>query len=465
MSEDNVITLPDSVAEERHKKLGINQQAEDLNNLGAQLKKDRHFYSALLAMRRAVAICPNSGFLWNGLGSVLWNLGKYEESHAALTKALELLGDEPGVMMNMGLLLSSMRRVESSLDYFKRTVEKVPEDTHAHWSYSLGLLDHGHWKEGWEQYEWRMAYRGEKYYPKMPYPTWRGEDLNGKVIFVQAEQGVGDRLLFSRYLAWLKEAWPRCHIKALISSKDQIDLEGLLWGYAEKFDIEFLFCGTPWPIADYGIFLMSLPRWHGTTPDSVPPDPWLIRNRCLEEAKAISKDIPEPLTRAIKVGVSWTGNPIMDRNHERAIPPEMLFELEADPNVQLYSLQFGDNGLKRVAAQQLICDATTDIGNRGLLGTGAVMLNMDLIITCCTANAHLAGSLNVPCWTLLSYDPYWIWLRERDDSVWYPKMRLFRQRAPGDWRELIDRVKRELAIFAKSKLETNEHGQRSNKYV
>jgi Tetratricopeptide repeat len=456
---DNVVTLVDRESDERHAKLGITQQAEDLNNLAVHLKRDRHYHAAVIAMRRAVALCPESGFLWNGLGSVLWNLGRYDEAHSASSRALQLLGDEPGLMMNMGMLLSSLRQVDLALDYLKRTVDKLPDDPHARWSYALGLLDHGRWKEGFEQYDCRIAFRGPKFYPKMPYPRWEGQSLDGKTLYVQAEQGLGDRILFSRYLAWVKEAWPTCHVKALMSSHDQIDLEGILWGYHDKFGIEFLHHGTPWPKADYGIFLMSIPRIHGTTLDDVPPDPWLIRDRCLEESKAI--DVPAPLTRAIKVGISWAGNPIMDRNHERSIPPELLFELEADPKVQLYSLQFGDNGLHRLNASQIICDAASDIGDRGLLGTGAVMMNLDLVITCCTANAHLAGSLNVPCWTLLCYDPYWTWVRDRDDSVWYPSMRLFRQRAPGDWRELIDRVKRELSIFAHAKLtqEGMTHGQ------
>src|SRR5262249_32756561 len=194
---------------------------------------------------------------------------------------------------------------------------------------------------------------------------------------------------------------------------------------------------------------------HGSTPTNVPRDPGLIRKRCRDEAQAIN--VPEPRSHSIKVGITWSGNPLMERNHDRSVPPELMFELEADPRVQLYSLQFGDKGLQRFNAAQLICDAASDIGERGLLGTGAVMTKLDLVITCCTANAHLAGALGIPCWTLLCFDPYWLWIRERDNSVWYPNMRLFRQRAPGDWREVIDRVKSELAKFAANKLKTEGH--------
>lgn len=440
---NNIVTLPDLQAEENRQRLKITPIAEDLNNLAVGLKRSGKFHSALIAMQRAVAICPDSGFLWNGLGSVLWNLTRYDEAERALLQSAKLLGEnDSSPLMNIGMMYSSIGAVDEALSYLKRACEANPEDPHCQWSYSLALLDHGHWEQGFIEYESRIQFRGPKYYPRMPYPMWKGEDLNYKTLFIQAEQGVGDRILFSRYFTWLAETWPHATIKCLISSADQISMEGLLWGFADLYGIEFLHHGIPWPKADYGIFLMSLAQIHGTTPNNVPPDPGIILERCKAESKVVN--VPEPHLPALKIGISWTGNPIMARNHERSIPPEILFELEADPEVQLYSLQFGDDGLHRLDASQLICDCATDIGNRGLLGTATVMLNMDLIITCCTANAHLAGALGVPTWVLLCYDPYWTWLRGRDDSVWYPSVRLFRQAFPGDWRGVIDRVKVEL---------------------
>ena len=450
-SDANIVTLADKDGEQRRAALGVTPQAEDLNNLAVTLKRDRFYHAACVAMRRAVALCPDSGFLWNGLGSVLWNIGRYEEAYAALRRSLQLIGDEPGVMMNMGMLLSSLGRKDEALDYLRRTVERLPDDKHARWSYALGLLDHGHWGQGFREYDCRIEYRGPQFYPPMPYPKWNGESLDGKVLYVQAEQGVGDRLLFSRYLAWICDTWPTCKIKALMSSHDQVNLESILHGFTEVYPIEFLHHGIPWPKADYGCFLMSIAAIHGTTTEKVPADPGLIRARCMKEKDAVN--LPEPLVPAIKVGVCWSGNPVMDRNHERSIPAELMLELEADPLVQLYSLQFGDDGLRRLNAGGLICDVASEVGARGLLGTACAMLNLDLVITCCTANAHLAGVLGVPAWVLLCYDPYWTWLRGRDDSVWYDSVRLFRQRAPGDWRELIDRVKHELNIHARLKLE------------
>src|SRR5262249_52842621 len=146
-----------------------------------------------------------------------------------------------------------------------------------------------------------------------------------------------------------------------IAAMDQpISLEGLLWGFCEKYpNLRFLPHGIPFPKADYGLFLMSLARVHGTTPTNVPPDPGLIRERVAREAHAI--ELPQPHVPALKVGISWAGNPAMTRNPERSMWPELMFELEADPLVQLYSLQFGDPGLERLGGRQIIPDCAADI--------------------------------------------------------------------------------------------------------
>ena len=462
MPDDNVVTLGEVQAEQKRARLGMTKPAELMHDAAIQMKIAGNFVAANIALRRAVTMCPDSGTLWASLGSGLWHVGKYDEAYDCLQRALELQPDDLLTVMYMGMMLSSMQRKEEAFEYLRRAIDANPNETdphvvegrklHARWSLALAQLDHGDWLEGFKEYECRYAFRGREYYPKLPYPFWQGEDLNGKTLFIEGEQGVGDRILFSRYLAWVCDTWPKATVLVHISAMDQpISLEGLLWGFCERYpNLQFLPHGIPFPKADYCLFLMSLARIHGTTPSNVPPDPGLIRERAMREAHAIS--LPQPHVDAIKVGISWAGNPAMTRNPERSIWPEMMFELEQDPLVQLYSLQFGDNGLARLGAGQIIPDCAADIGSRGMLGTAVVMLNLDLIITVCTSNAHLAGALGVPCWTLLHYDPYWMWLRGRDDAVWYPSMKLFRQGAPGDWRGVIERVKRELHVYAEIEL-------------
>ena len=396
-------------------------------------------------MRRAISMHPNCGLLWNGLGAIIWDMGDYEGAMEAFTKAKRLGGADNALLhSNMGLLQASMKRFDEAENNFKIAMDLGPGNQHIIWNRSNLHLERGDWLRGLKEYEIRIAYRGKKLYPDMPYPMWQGEDLNGKIIYVQAEQGAGDRILLSRYLHWLHVKWPTARIK--FSCGDE--LMSLLWEFFEF--VELIPDNVPWPKADYGIFLGSLPLRHGTTPDNIYPDPGLIR----EGAKPIRFNIPAPRVPALRVGICWTGNPAMARNHERSIPLPMMLELMDNPNIQLYSLQFGEGSkeLRAWGAEELIYDLVPAIGQRGYVGTASAMLNLDLVLTVCTSAAHLAGSLGVPCWTLLCHDPYWVWMREGESSCWYQNTRLFRQTRPAEWGSVMDRVKLALAEKAEEHL-------------
>lgn len=436
--------------ERRRAAFGVDEAAELLNNAAAQLKGAGKFTAAVIAQRRALALCPNSALLWNGYGAILWNLGRYGEAEEALLESQRLDPKASGPLANLAMVYASQKRFDEAVEIMEKSLALEPDNLHAHWEYAMVLLESGHWLKGWEEYEHRFQYRGPELYPTMPYPLWDGvADLSGKTVFLRAEQGVGDRVLFSRYVAWLKGKYPTCRILYMCGT----DLQGILWGYREL--CEFIPEGVTWPEADYGVHLMSLPKFHGSTPTNVPPDPGFIYDRVRRSIGSVQ--LPLPYRRdggritspgrenALKVGIVWTGNPKMLRNHDRTIPLELMLELEENPDVQLYSLQFppGQNDIGALGAQELVCDLAPQIAPRGFVGTAEVMLHLDLVITVCTSTAHLAGALGVPCWVLLCQDPYWVWLQNSRRSVWYPSVRLFRQpdNAPGDWRSVIDSVK------------------------
>jgi len=191
---------------------------------------------------------------------------------------------------------------------------------------------------------------------------------------------------------------------------------------------------------------MRLMAVHGTTPENVYPEPGLLLKNAMRHKNSVT--LPGVDDTMLKIGIAWTGNPQMKRNSERSVPLEEMLKLAELPNVVIYGLQIGTQDINRLGADQLVCDLTHDIKSLGFAGTAAVMLNLDLVITCCTATAHLAGALGVPCWTLLCQNPYWMWLRDRSDSVWYPNTRLFRQKKMCDWSPVIDEVKSELALYS-----------------
>lgn len=442
-------------AEERRRILGLTEHADALALHGNTLRDRGKYAASAIAFRRALALCPDNAFLLNGLGASLWFLSQYSEAHSCIRRSLALNPADPGTHSNMGTLMATLGRIAPMREHFEKAIAIEPANHSARWNYAMALLDLGLWLDAWPHYEVRMAYSPDKF-PKMPYPYWKGQNLDGKTLYVQAEQGFGDRVLFSRYLSWVHEQWPTARILLLTESPPMPDMRPLLWGFHDF--VEFLPAGTPWPEdVDYGVFEMSLPGIHRSTPDYVPRDPGLIRKRVLPDADGVR--VPDPLVPAIKVGVCWSGNPLMMRNSDRSMPLELMLQLEEVPNVQLYGLQFapGRADIARVGAHDLMLDLSEDIeknsGTSSFVGTCAIMSTLDMVITVCTANAHLAGAMGVPTWVALCHDPYWVWLRGRSDSPWYPNTKLYRQREPNDWQFVIDRMKRSLSVFAEMTLE------------
>ena len=181
--------------------------------------------------------------------------------------------------------------------------------------------------------------------------------------------------------------------------------------------------------------------WHSRcTLETLPKDPGLIRKRADVQMKIGPAEIPKPLgPDPYKVGIVWTGNPGQERNAERSIPLELLLPLAEHPNVWLYGLQafHGRDEIERLGASDLICDLGGQLEKRGLTVAATALLQMDLVITCCTSIAHLCGALGVEAWVLICKNPYWVWMRERTDSPWYPSVKLYRQTEVDNWKDVI----------------------------
>jgi len=436
---------------------------EELNRYGLDLKQAHRCSTAKIVMERAIKMAPTTGILWNNYGAVLWELNLFEEAEIAFKTAIEHGYNKTMVHMNLGLLYGSMQRWDDAEAAFKAG-EQCPEDKTIKWRWqdgaasssekkkiqwerSITLLDQGKWKEGLELYDIRREVKAE--YRPLKYPLWKGEDLTGKRLFIQDEQGTGDRILFSRYLHWIATTWPSCKILWLTDHY----VHNLFWELKQTCNIEFIPDRVPWPEADYGQYLMNLPHIHGTTIDNVYPDPGLIKKRIEEHSRLCNLPNPEE-PGSLKVGICWTGNPVMPQNTQRSIPLELMLELAENPKVVLYSLMVGEHGekdIKRLDCDGILCDLNPEMAKEGYVGTASVIDNLDLVITCCTSVAHLAGTIGTPTWVLLCYAPYWLWLRDRDDSVWYPNVKLFRQETPGEWSGLINIVKEELYLLTNNK--------------
>ncbi|HYT45278.1 MAG TPA: tetratricopeptide repeat protein [Methylomirabilota bacterium] len=425
--------------------------AELLCRYAHQSHEKFKFATAEIALKRAIKLYPQKATLWSNLGVVCFNQDKHLEAEEALKKALELFNEDENCFpfTNYAILLGHQHRDDEARAMFNLAMEKESKRVQAKWELAHFELEIGNWEEGFKLYPYRKIYKGEKWYPKLPYPTWDGKtDLNNKTLFVQPEQGMGDRILFSRYLIWLKEKYPQSRIMYFMDPKDIT----FFWEFRHFIDI--MPFGVPYPKADFAIYQIDLPGIHGTTLDNIPEDPGLFLKRILPFKPFV--EIPEPKFPSLKVGICWTGNHEQNSNHFRSIPLEKMLQLAENPYVVLHSLHIGDGekDIERLGAQELLYNFSDVISEKGYVKTGEIMLNMDLVVTCDTAVAHLAGVLKVPCMTLLCNTPFWVWLRDRDDCVWYPKtMKLIRQPSLGDWQSVINEVKAEIDQIVSKKFD------------
>lgn len=422
-----------------------------LNEYAAKvLLPARKYYAAIVATKRAIHVTPNSRELWSNLGSYYWNLQAYDEAEAALRRALQIDLNYAVAHNNLALVLASQGRFEEAEQSFTRALAIDPDYLGCRWDRSLFWLALGRYEQGFKEYETRIPFRkeeGRRVYPEFAAPVWQGESLAGKSVYIASEQGLGDTILFSRFLPWVaSEA-----AKVYVCCSDQ--MISLLWEF--RHIVELLPEGVPVPETDFSCVMGSLPHRYDVTAETIPADPGLIRKRVEIQQEIGPIELPQPDGPSpLRIGLCWTGNPAQDRNGERSVPLEDLMQLAAHPQIWAYSLQVGsgESDLERICAGSIVHNLGPQLRNRGLAAAGTAMLGMDVVITCCTAIAHLAGALGVPCWVMLCNDPYWLWMHERDDSPWYPSLTLFRQEKPGDWKPVVARIYERLEIMLERRM-------------
>jgi tetratricopeptide (TPR) repeat protein len=412
--------------------LQLNPGAPDTyGNLGITLQKAGRPDEAVPYCRKAVELSPLDATAHYNLGIVLQEKGQLDEAIPCYQKASQINPHDAGIYNNLAFALQENRRPYEAFPYYRKALQLDPTYATAHWNLALALLLTGNFREGWREYEWRW---------EIPYlapsrrnfkePLWDGSDIRGRSILLHAEQGFGDTIQFIRYAPLVAERG------ANIIFECPVELAALLRsvGGIEQLVIR----GDVLPEFDVHCPLLSLPLAFDTTLETIPAKaPYLAGDPALARKwrDKISRDNSE-----IKIGLVWAGNPGFKQNRYRNCPLEKFLPLSKLPGVTLYSLQKGEEAqeAKNPPEEMSLVDHTDEI--RDFADTASFIENLDLIISIDTAVAHLAGALGKPVWTLLPFSPEWRWLLDREDSPWYPTMRLFRQPLPGDWRSVIDRV-------------------------
>jgi tetratricopeptide (TPR) repeat protein len=401
---------------------------------------------ALAAGERVVKLMPDHHKAWFGYGVALNRNGRHEDAIAVYQRALALKPERADIWDNLGQTYQSLNRLEEAEAAFRKTVEiagqavdgdgarEVYEEEYGnrHWHLALIELLRGKYKEGFARYRARFREIGDLKRPDCPQPLWRGENLKGKTILVRDEQGFGDTLMFCRYLPLIKKQGGRvifCVHPAL---------EPLFKGWRGADEI--IMHGQSPSHFDYHATTFDLPHRFGTTLDNVPADiPYLP---LLEPDDAVR--LPAPAQK--KIGVVWGGSPLHKNDENRSIPLGIFAALFENKGAQFYSLNRDMKpGDMELLPRLPVIDFAHGIKN--FADAARIMRQLDLVITCDTASAHLAGGLGLKTWTLLPFAPDWRWMIDRCDSPWYPTMRLFRQSQAGDWAGVMAHVKKALCDF------------------
>jgi tetratricopeptide (TPR) repeat protein len=450
--------------------------AETLHNLGKALRALGSLDEAGASHRRALELRPKYAEAHNSLGIVCQAQGQLEEAEACYRRAVACHPGFAAAHNNLGLIREQQQQLHDAIDHFRRAVAIQPDFAEAHYNlgcvlrnlaqfepaqaafeqaclvkpdyakahFNEGLLRlrRGDYALGWQKHEWRLKYLYciiEQYHK----PMWDGSDLARKTILLHAEAGLGDTIQFVRYARLVKQKGARVVVSC------QPELVRL---FKRMPEIDRVVAkGRRLPGYDCHAPMMSLPWLCRTTLDTVPAGtPYLSADPAPAAAWA---ERLRPFS-GTRVGLVWAGNALLgqaeliEMDRRRSMTLSQFLPVLQVPGVHFFSLQKGEPaGQARLplpgAALIDFMESVTDFAD-----TAALVANLDLVIGVDTSCIHLAGALGKPAWLLSRFNGCWRWLEDREDSPWYPSVRLFRQPRPGDWETPMAAVAARLAGFA-----------------
>lgn len=417
----------------RYLSLAAQQQPDSariFKGLGCALQGLKDHVRAVGAFERAIELQPQSADSYYNLGKSCYQLERVERAHRLFERAVEIDPRDYNSWNNLGKCRKELNRLAESIEAYNRAVEIAPDYALARYGRALSLLAAGKLTEGFQEFEWRWRAISPR---QLAQPMWDGTNAPDKTLFIHAEQGFGDAVQMVRFTALVRKRVGRI----ILECRPEL---ARLFQYSDCADVVLPYGSMNQPF-DYFIPMMSLPRALGITRDNIPGEMPYLRTPQRELNRGAATD-------NLKVGIAWAGNPNHPQDAARSIPLQLLSPLLQVAGVTFYSLQHSvpsqDHALL-VTLPNVACVSCQDF-----LDTGSIIQEMDVVITVDSAVAHLAGALGRPVWTLLQHSPDWRWFLDRNDSPWYPSMRLFRQPKRNDWTHPIERAAESLDALASS---------------
>jgi tetratricopeptide (TPR) repeat protein len=406
-------------------------QAVILKTRAVVLQNLKRFEEALADNRRANALDSSHADTCNNIGAVLQSLGRDQEALPWFDKALALRPDYIVALTNKAGSLQRCHRFDEAIAIYHRMKAIDPAYAQADWDLALLQMLHGNFEAGWAGREARWKAHALAY-PKFSQPMWLGEgSIEGKTILICADEGLGDAIQFARYVPMVAARGARV---ILVVDDAVYPLLSGLPGISQSFPKSV----DRVPAFDMHCAMSSLPLAFATRLDTIPSDISYLPASA-ESCVQAWQDRLGPHTR-LRVGLVWSGNPNHSNDHNRSVPLRTLSRI-LDADATFVSLQKDARPDDAAALRERtdIIDLTehlTDFNE-----TAALVSCLDLVITVDTSVAHLAGAMGRPTWILLPYTPDYRWLLDRDDSPWYPTVRLFRQTETRDYGVVVDRVR------------------------
>ena len=411
-----------------HEQLRIAQTAFDSGD----------FERATTNAEAVLAIQPQCAAAYEVLGLVDYSRHHIDDAIEQLENAIRLKPDLVPSHNYLGMSFGLKGQLDRAMQLFEQALVLMPANPFARFNRAMGLLKQGQFAEGWIEFEWRWQSAGLPR-PEIPVPRWDGSSLEGRTILIHTEQGFGDTLQCMRFLPRLRqlgaEVWFACQtpMQEVLQRIEGVDH----WmPIDQQVEINFELYSP----------LMSLPallRLNSTDQFSV-STPYLHAQP--ERVERWRKRLL-PI-QGMRIGIGWQGSTTFRGDYWRSVPLKQFATLARIPNVSLISLQKHD-GMDQLRSSDdpLLLHRFDDLdSDAAFVDTIAVMNHLDLVITCDTALAHLAGAAGIPVWLLLSTGSDWRWMNDRDDTPWYPTMRIFRQSTLSDWDTVFQDVVTQLML-------------------
>jgi Flp pilus assembly protein TadD len=413
--------------------IAIAPSASAYSNLGNVLKDTGRLDEAVAACRQSIALQPNAAQAHSVLAGALNDKGEFEQAVEEYRRAISLRPNDAEVHSNLGVALEDLGKIDEAISAYRTAISLNPNVTEAHANLALALLALGEFKEGWQEFEWRLRSPRLNLARDFSQPHWNGEDISGRTLLIYAEGGFGDAIQFVRLVALLRGRAGK------IILEFQPELAPL---FGDIAGVDTLIArGDPLPEFDHRVALQSLPGilgiQLGNIPDSVP-----YVKPPADRVEVWKARVPHD--RIKNIGLCWAGSGAKRRTREITL----FAPLAQIPGVRFFSLQKGPEANQSPPHGMELINYAPEF--KDFADTAAFIQNMDLVVSVDTSIAHLAGALGKPVWVLIPFRADFRWLIGREDSPWYPTMRLFRQPTRGDWGSAIAHLADELSVYLKN---------------